>query len=346
MRKKVISMILVLANVFTLASCSIFGEPDATLPSKDGKNSEVKEKVFSTIEKIGNSLADCDLEKFTENSVASSREMEKKMPVVNEDDDTDIKKPKITNEWRLMNLIATTITYEIDEKSFKGGIWGSKCSVDVTFSYKDYKKVKEMKDEFLGPAEFNTLLREIDETVENTYTLEFVKDDSGKHYVLANPDVLTSVYDYDVSGVKFFKLFNMVKSCHLEGEGYDKVTDTYSNTNSFTIVFELDERAKDYVWTYVYAVVLETEPDWTYLYTSKSIIDKNPTEIRITYTQDQNFEDGFYAFFIYDKTNKQLVGQEFYVKNKPADADPSDPTATTDASGVTDATDATTEPTT
>ena len=97
MRKKVISMILVLANVFTLASCSIFGEPDATLPSKDGRNSEVKEQVFGTIEKIGNSLADCDLEKFTENSVASSREMEKKMPVVNEDDDTDIKKPKITN---------------------------------------------------------------------------------------------------------------------------------------------------------------------------------------------------------------------------------------------------------
>ena len=157
MHKKVISMILVLANVISLASCSIFGEPDATLPSKDGKTSPVKEEVFSTIEKIGNSLADCNFEKFTDNCVASSREIEKKMPVLTDDDSTDYKKPKLTNEWKLMNLIASSITYEIDEKSFKGGIWGSKCSVDVTFSYKDYKIVKGMKDEFLGPAEFNTL---------------------------------------------------------------------------------------------------------------------------------------------------------------------------------------------
>ena len=342
MRKKVISMILVLANVISLASCSIFGEPDATLPSKDGKTSPVKEEVFSTIEKIGNSLADCNFEKFTDNCVASSREIEKKMPVLTDDDSTDYKKPRLTNEWKLMNLIASSITYEIDEKSFKGGIWGSKCSVDVTFSYKDYMKVKGMKDEFLGPAEFNTLLRDVTETVDNKFTLEFVKDESGKHYVLANPDVLAPVYDYDVSDVKFFKLFNMVKRSYLEGDGYDKTTDTYSNTNSFTIVFELDERAKDYVWTYIYAVVLETEPNWTYIYTSKSIIDKNPNEIRITYTQDKNFEDGFYAFFIYDQANKQLVGQEFYVKNKPVDADPSDPS---DASNATDTTESTTETT-
>ena len=342
MRKKVISMILVLANVISLASCSIFGEPDATLPSKDGKTSPVKEEVFSTIEKIGNSLADCNFEKFTDNCVASTREIEKKMPVLTDDDSTDYKKPKLTNEWKLMNLIASSITYDIDEKSFKGGIWGSKCSVDVTFSYKDYKIVKGMKDEFLGPAEFNTLLRDISETVDNKFTLEFVKDESGKHYVLANPDVLAPVYDYDVSDVKFFKLFSMIKRSYLEGDGYDKATDTYSNTNSFTIVFELDERAKDYVWTYIYAVVLETEPNWTYIYTSKSIIDQNPNEIRITYTQDKNFEDGFYAFFIYDQANKQLVGQEFYVKNKPVDADPSDPS---DASNATDTTESTTETT-
>ena len=134
----------------------------------------------------------------------------------------------------------------------------------------------------------------------------------------------------------------MVKRSYLEGDGYDKTTDTYSNTNSFTIVFELDERAKDYTWTYIYALALETEPNWTYIYTSKTVIDKNPTEIRITYTQDNNFEDGFYAFFIYDQNNKQLVGQEFHVKNKPVDTVTGN---TPDTSDATDTTDATTETT-
>ena len=82
--------------------------------------------------------------------------------------------------------------------------------------------------------------------------------------------------------------------------------------------------------------------NWTYIYTSKTVIDKNPTEIRITYTQDNNFEDGFYAFFIYDQNNKQLVGQEFHVKNKPVDTVTGN---TPDTSDATDTTDATTETT-
>ena len=347
MFKKVISMMLALACVLSMASCSIFDKPKETEEtSKESRTSGVKEEVFSTIDKIGDALANCDLEKFTENCVASSREMEKKMPVITDDDNViDYKKSKTTQAWKLCNLIATSITYEIDEKSFKGGIWGSKCSVDVKFSYKDYKKVKEMKEQFMGPAEFNTLLRDVTETVDETYTLEFVKAEKGRHFVLANPDVLASVYNYDVGDVKFFKLFDMVKRSYLEGDGYDKTTDTYSNTNSFTIVFELDERAKDYTWTYIYALALETEPNWTYIYTSKTVIDKNPTEIRITYTQDNNFEDGFYAFFIYDQNNKQLVGQEFHVKNKPVDTVTGNTPDTSDATDTTETTDATTETT-
>lgn len=330
MRKKLISIVLVLANVLTLASCQVFEKPDETKASKENKTSGVKEEVFDTVAKIGTALAECDLEKFTENCVASSREIERKMPVVTEEDD-DYKTPKITDQWRLMNMIASSITYEIDESSFKGGIWGSKCSVDVKFSYKDYRRVKMSKTEFLGPAEFNTLLRDTAETVDQTITLEFVKGDSGRHYVLANPDDLAPVYDYKVSDVKFFKLFDMVKKCYMTGDGFNTKTDTYSNTNSFTIVFELDNRAENYIWTYIYAVVLETQPDWTYLYTSKTVIDKNPNEIRITYTQDKNFEDGFYAFFIYDQTNKQLVGQEFYVKNTPTETEPSSTESTSES---------------
>ena len=335
MHKKLISIVLVLANVITLASCNVYDKPDTTTDSKETKVSGIKEEVFDTIDKIGTALSECDLEKFTENCIAASREMERKMPVVTEDDD-DYMTPRITDEWRLMNLIASSITYEIDEDSFKGGIWGSRCSVDVKFSYKDYRRVKMQKNEFLGPAEFNTLLRDTPETIDKTYTLEFVKGDSGRHYVLTNPDDLAAVYDYNVSDVKFFKLFDMVTACYMTGEGWNPKKETYTDTNTFTIVFELDNRAEDYIWTYIYAVVLETQPDWTYLYTSKTVIDKNPNQIKITYTQEENFADGFYCFFIYDQSNKQLIGQEFHVKNTPAETEP----------GVTDNTSGSTSETT
>ena len=330
MRKRLISIILVLANVISLASCSVFDSPNTAASSKESKTSAVKEEVFDTIGKIGNALAKCNLEKFTDNCVASSREMERKMPVVKDDDDTDYTWPKVTNEWRLMNLIASSITYKIDEDSFKGGIWGSNCSVDVTFSYKDYRRVKMMKREFMGPAEFNTLLRETKETIDKTYTLEFVKSDSGRHFVLANPDDLVSIYDYDVSDVEFFELFDMVKNCYMTGDNYDEKTNTYTDTNTFTIVFELDNRAPDYIWTYIYAVVLKTKPDWTYLYTSTTVIDENPTEIRLTYTQEENFKDGPYCFFIYDQSTKDLVGLNFSVKNTPAESVPDVPENTSE----------------
>ena len=140
---------------------------------------------------------------------------------------------------------------------------------------------------------------------------------------ISNPDDLVSIYDYNVSDVKFFKLFDMVKKCYMTGDNWDEKTSTYKDTNTFTIVYKLDERAKDYVWTYIYAVALQTSPEWTYLYTSKTIIDENPEEITITYTQEENFKDGPYVFFIYDQSTKQLTGLQFFVKNTPSETDPS-----------------------
>ena len=119
MRKRLISIILVLANVLSLVSCSMFDTPETSESSKESKVSGTKEEVFATIGKIGNALADCNFDKFTEYCVASSHEMERKMPVIKEEDSTDYTKPKITDQWRLMNLIATSITYEIDEDSFQ-----------------------------------------------------------------------------------------------------------------------------------------------------------------------------------------------------------------------------------
>ena len=318
MRKKIIAAILIMANVLSLASCSIFNKPDDDNdPDETGETtmSTSEEKVFETVEKIGKALAECDYGKFKENCSKESRDIEKAMPSISNDNDDDYKKQKVTDNWRVRNMIAATITYKIDEKSFKSGFWGKDCSVDVVFSYKDYHEVLGMREEFLGPADFNTLLYDVEKTIDTKVTLKFKKD--GRNYLLENPDDLLPLYEYEkIDDMKFLKnYFSLIKNTYMTGPGWDPVTESYTDTNTFTIVFELDDRAKNYIWRYKYAVSEGKGFDWDYKFISAEINDEYPTEIRLTFSQDENFKTGFYHFFLYDPQTKSIYGLEYDVYN-------------------------------
>jgi hypothetical protein len=216
---------------------------------------------------------------------------------------------------RVKNAIAATITYEIDKSSFKSNLWAKECTVDVTFSYKDFSSVLEQREKFLGFADFNMLLTEVEETVDLDMTLKFTKDDDG-HYLLANGRDFAEVYEYDLPELEFMdNVFDTISDSYMTGPGWDPVTETYTDTNTFEFVIELDEYASDYVWQYKYRVAEETSPEWTPLYTSEKIIDRYPTEIHLTYTQEENIPTGFYVFFIYDMQSGTIYGWEFNVIN-------------------------------
>lgn len=336
MSKKIMAAVLVLANVLSLASCSMFttstfpeddDDPDDTVASKS-----TKDQIYDTIGKISKALADCDYQKFTEYS-EECRDLESAMPSIKKDDDDDYTTPKVTDSWKVKNMIAGTITYEIDDDSYKGGIWGSKCEVDVTFSYKDYHEVIGMREEFLGPADFNTLLYDVEKTIDKKITLIFKK--AGDGYQLYNPAEFICLYNYEnLETLKFMKnIFDMVKNVYMTGPGWDEASESYTDTNEFTIVFELDDRAKTYVWRYKYAVAEGRGFDWDYTFISDTINDENPTEIRITYKQDENFKTGFYHFILYDPQTKTLYGLEYDVYNTKDGGAPT--TTTTESTAET-----------
>ena len=320
MKKKFIATILVLANVMTLASCTT---PFDIIPTQsteetedeedddDDDPSDAKDGVFDSVDDIATALAKCDYNMFRRHCDGNNTGgIEKIMPVDEDDDDDD----KIDKDLVVRNMIASTITYEIDEKSFKKGFLGSTCSVEVTFSYKDYYEVLEQKETFINPGDFNAMLEEVTDTIDNKITLQFKKHYND--YLLANPGDLKVLYDYEDTELNYMRsLFDMVDKIYMTGNGWDEEHDCYYDTNTFEIVLELNEQASEYIWQYVYRVSLEGDPKWTHLYTSDTVTDRYPTEIRITYSQEENFDDGFYCILFYNYYDDTIIGYEFDVYN-------------------------------
>ena len=318
MRRKIIAAILIFANVFTIASCNgSFGTPtsspwdDDDDNEDDGSHSHAQEAVFDAVDDLADALAKCDADALAELCMIYPDSVIEVMPYLAEDTgDGNYKKPDDRQVVR--NMIAATINYEIDEDTFSSGFLGSTCSVEVNFSIKDYLQAAEKRETFVNPGDFNSSLNEVTDTIDMKITLGFKKT-NGK-YLLEIADPLRQLYLYDVEDLNFMRsLFDMVDDMYLTGENYDPETDSYYHTNTFEIVLVLNEQAQEYIWQYVYRVVIETYPKWTNVYQSGAITDRYPSEIHITYSQDEIFEDGFYAILFYNYYDDTVIGMEFNV---------------------------------
>lgn len=313
MKRKIIASVLIMSNLLVLASC--MSQPKATSPfdddddddaddKRDNAPSSIEEGVFDTIDEIAEALAECDYDSFKKYCEADADYIRDAMPVVDESTE------KATKQELVENMIAATITYEIDKDSFQSTFLGA-SSVDVTFSYKDYRKASEMKDGFINPGDFNTVLGNVTDTVDFTLTLNFQKHYN--EFFLQNPEGLTVLYDYTDTELNYISIFDMVDDIYLTGADYDPETESYYATDTFEIVLVLNEEASKYVWQYKYRVSIETYPEWTHLYRSEKITEYNPTEIHVTYTADQIFEDGYYVILFYNYYDDMIIGMEFDV---------------------------------
>ena len=184
MKRKILAAVLAVAFLLSAVSCDRSKEVD-------------KDEIFSTIDDITYKLAKCDMEGIEEDCKGKANTLKEAMPVIEEkeDDESSKKKKENKNDKKktVENLIAGTITSEIDEESFEADRWGRKCSVDVVFEYKDYQKIFKTKDQFLSVNEFESYLKGISDKVEVEVTLEFEK--KGDEFLLTNANDLAEVYD-------------------------------------------------------------------------------------------------------------------------------------------------------
>ena len=331
MGKKLLASILIIVNILTLASCT---KPKETEPEESSDESEIsttQSRVHDAVDRIAAALAACNYDDFRKNCTGESKKVKDAMPYVPEIADDDYTTPRPDNSLVVKNMVAATITYEIDDKSIKSGLWGSDATVEVKFSYKDYNEVVGKREVFLGPADFNTLLLDVEKTVDTTIKLKLKKE--GRHYLLDNPDDLVSLYYFEIPVLKYMRsYFDMVEKCYMVGDTWDPVKECYTDTNTIEMVIVLKDSAKDYIWKYVYRLAEETSPKWNIIYTSDYLVNKNKTEIRVKYTQQENIKEGFYAFYLIDPQTLNIYGMEFDVYNTKTSASTSgttEPTETT-----------------
>lgn len=303
MKKKILAAVLACAFLLSAVACDRSKEID-------------RDEIFSTIDDITYSLAKCDMEGIEEDCKGKANTLREAMPVIEEKEDDESSKKKKENKndkkKKVENLIAGTITSEIDEDSFEADRSGKKCSVDVVFEYKDYQKIFKTRDQFLSVNEFEAYLKGISDKVEVELTLEFEK--KGDVFLLTNANDLAEVYDYEQTELNYIDdFFDMVEEVYMVGDNWDPETDSYTDTTSFEMVFKISEMGQNYDWPYRYKVACETEPKWQTLLMSETITEENPEEIHFTYSQDEILPDGLYCILVYSDYTESVMGYEFHV---------------------------------
>lgn len=316
MKKRLIASILILANVFSLASCNLFGNTDETDNSGidiDDPHYTTSEKVYKAVNLVSEALAACDYDAFASYCADKPSKMKDAMPSLDEEalyDDDKENDPE--NELIIRHMIASTITSSIDVDSYEEKAKGNTCLIDVEFSYKDHNAILEKREKFVNTDDFKNLLNGVSDTVKVTVTMEFSLTKGG--IVLNNPDDLTVVYDYKNTDLEYMKsLFDMVTDIRMLGDNWDPITDSYTDTDTFEILLTIEEPGEWFVWTYKYRVACETSPKWTDYYISEYITEVDPTEIHIKYVADDLFEEGFYCILFYNKFDGTIIGYEFDV---------------------------------
>jgi len=303
MKKKITATILVLSVLASLTGCSI---PEGIFGANANEEAiaEAEEGVYESVDAIAGALAACDYDVLKRNCVNEARVVKNSMPVVDKDE-TD-------KSLIVKNMIASTITYQIYDGSFETDLKGGTSSVKVIFSYANYHRVLNDCEIFVNPGDFNSRLAEVEDKINIILDLEFQQHMN--EYLLVNASDLVEVYDYDDTQLKYMdSFFDMVDDIYMTGEGWDPVTESYCDTDTFECVLVLNEQASDYIWQYVYVICEESWPDWTDIYISGWITDRYPNEIHITYTHDEIFEDGYYIIIFYNDYDENMIWYEFDV---------------------------------
>ena len=163
--KRALSVMVAASVMTSLCSCDLGGGKDT-------------DEVLDLAEDVCKYTTDLDYKKLSGMTEDGDDKLEEIFDAVGEDE--------------VLDIIASTLEYEIDEDSFeKDGKKG--YTVDVTFTYVDYEKILDI-EEPVTLSMFEDMVGDSDDVNEETITLEFEKDDSD--IIFVNIDDLEDLFPY------------------------------------------------------------------------------------------------------------------------------------------------------
>lgn len=290
--KRLLAFTLVLANVFSVTSCI----------KVDDKS------IYKKCDKIASAVVDLDAKALEDYCSGSIKKLESAMPVIDDEEEVD-------DDLIVKSLIASTLQYEVDKKSFEADKWGRDCSIDVIFTYNDHHEVFEGRELFLDIDDFAELYEDVSDKIEVTVTLEFEKD--GDDMLLTNPEDLAVVYQYEDTELEYVdKLFDLVDSYYMTGDTWDQFSSTYTDTTSLEMVLDISDTGSLFDWNYSY-VISQVTPYPCEIYSSGDLVAENPEEIVISYSESDLLPEGNYSILVYNGHDTNVIGCEFEVAITP-----------------------------
>lgn len=264
--RKALSVLLVAA--MTLSTC--------------GCSAKFEDGVIDQADKLGKLIQDRDYKKIEKMAEEGDKDLESVLALSTDTSELD-------NDAR--EVIASTLTYEVDEESFEGDFFGKEGSIDVTFTYVDYEKAIEDITIFEDLDAFEAAIEDCDDTVETTITFEFVND--GGTPVCSNIGDIADLFPYAKDEFNFA----------LSRENYagDIVFDNLNNGNGYIDADEISCHlnilgdGQELTWNYYYVV----ECYDVNLYTSAVTEATDSSRLDAEYSEYDILDDGNYVFTFY-----------------------------------------------
>ena len=264
--RKPLSVLLVTAMTLSTCACS----------------AKFENGVIDQADKLGGSILDRDYKKIEKMAEEGDEDLEDLLPLSTDTSALD-------NDARA--IIASTLTYEVDEDSFEGDFFGKEGSIDIAFTYVDYEKAIEGITIFEDLDAFEAAIEECDDKVETTITFEFVND--GGKPVCSNIGDIAELFPY-ASEEFNFALSRENYAGDIEFDGLNN-GNGYIDTESVSCHLNVLGDGQELTWNYYYVVECY---DMNF-YTSDVIEVEAPTSLDAEYSMSDILDDGNYVFTFY-----------------------------------------------
>ena len=200
-----------------------------------------------------------------------------------------------SEDYKARSHVASTLTYDVIEDSYEGGVMGSDGSVEIAFSYADYSSVLSEKPVFWSVDDFSAAVDECEYRVVTTVRFFFAKE--GDKVVCTNISDIESVFPYSVQTFDFAdSISSYVGDFTFTDNDPSSFDLGFRDIDTINCSLEITGDGRYLTWQY-YCVVKRDDEE---VFTSDIITADCPESFDISYTSvdpETGFmEDGTYTF--------------------------------------------------
>jgi hypothetical protein len=266
--------------------------------------------VTDAADSLGKAIIDRDYKKIEKLADEGDKKLENILPLSTDSSELDNKAREI---------IASTLTYTVDEDSFEGDTFGREGSIDIIFEYVDYESVTE--DVFFEDIDdFEETIEDCDDTVEVTITFDFISD--GGEAVCTNIGDITKLFPYASDEFDFaLPRSNYAGDITFYGDDYDQAINTVYDTSTVMCDLAIEGDGQELSWSYYWVV----ECDGAVVYTSDDVVDAASSELLGAYYNGyyngyETIPDGTYLFSYYTLDDELIASASVNVSHRDASA--------------------------